>query len=152
MSDWIVILFWRGGLEYFPITLLPVLTDMLLGVDHSPVNYLNSHLCVIGLIKTERRGRKSPSDQVFVPPPSEMQTDHTLSYYSQPFTQLNILYKAWHISKSVWMLKAAWASETTYPAPLRIQDWPILIQYTVDHICALLMCAKEACILLNQLT
>lgn len=44
------------------------------------------------------------------------------------------------------------AGEMPRPAPIRILDRPILILHTADHICVLLMCAKEACILLNQFT
>lgn len=50
------------------------------------------------------------------------------------------------------MLEVNLASEMPHPALIRIQDQAILIQHTADHICELLMCAKGACILLNQFT
>ena len=50
------------------------------------------------------------------------------------------------------MAKVDLASEMPPPAPIRILDQPIFIQHTADRICVLLMCAKGACILLNQVT
>lgn len=44
------------------------------------------------------------------------------------------------------------AGEISCPTPIRIPNNPIDMQYTADHICVLLLWAKEACILLNQFT
>lgn len=50
------------------------------------------------------------------------------------------------------MLNVNLAGEMFHPSPKRILDQPIDMQDTTDHICLLFVCAKGACILLNQLT
>lgn len=47
---------------------------------------------------------------------------------------------------------ATWLTDIPRPTPVRILEEPILIQHTTDHIWLWLMCAKGACILLNQFT
>lgn len=79
-------------------------------------------------------------------------SEHTLLPFKLQFALLNISYENMKYFWTVRTFKANLASEMPYPAPLRVGDQPILIQYTADHICTLLMCAKGACILLNQFT